>query len=398
MKKQVGFTEFVLILAAMAGFLAMSIDLMLPALSHMATDLEVQRRNDIQWVIATVFLGVGLGQVLYGPLSDSVGRKPAVYLGFLIFIIGTLIALLSTNLETMLVGRLLQGLGLAGPRIVTIAIVQDQYQGPQMARVMSLIMTVFVSVPVVAPLIGQWILDLSSWRMIFVVLLVLAILVLFWFTFRLQETLTVEARRSFSWKELYTGVKEIAVDKTAVSYVISLGMAFGTFLGFLSSLPQIFQDLYGVVETFPYYFSVLACGVGTASFLNTKLVMRFGMKPIVKGSQIFSAVLSLVSFIGCLWFGAVPPLWFLMTYLFILMFPTGLLFGNLSTLALSGYSHIAGVASSFVGVTSMLLSVCFGALIGQAYNQTVIPLVAGFLLLSICAFIVTSWAEHKSAQ
>ena len=398
MKRQVGFTEFVLILAAMAGFLAMSIDLMLPALSHMATDLEVERRNDIQWVITTVFVGVGLGQLLYGPLSDSVGRKPTVYLGFLIFIIGTIIALLATDLETMLVGRLLQGLGLAGPRIVTVAIVQDQYQGPQMARVMSLIMTVFVSVPVIAPLIGQWILDLSSWRMIFGVLLVIAIIVLFWFALRLQETLTEEARRKFSWKELYLGVKEIAVDKTAVSYVVSLGMAFGTFLGFLSSIPLIFQDLYGVVETFPYYFAVLACGIGIASFLNTKLVMRFGMKSIVKGSQIFSAVLSLVSFVGCLWFGAVPPFWFIMAYLFLLMFPTGLLFGNLSTLALAGYSHIAGIASSFVGVTSMLLSVFFGALIGQAYNQTVIPLVVGFLLLSICAFVVTSWADKKNAQ
>lgn len=396
MNKQVSFTEFVLIMAAMTGFLAMSIDLMLPALAHMQSDLGVERSNDIQWVITTVFIGVGLGQFLYGPLSDSVGRKPAVYLGFVIFIIGTLIALFSTTLESMLLGRLLQGLGLAGPRIVTIAIVQDQYSGPQMARVMSLIMTVFVSVPVIAPMIGQGILAVSGWRAIFAVLFVLALVVLFWFAIRLQETLHLDKRKSFSWIMMWSGIKEFGANKAALSYVAALGMALGGFLGFLSSIPLIFLELYGLGDQFPYYFACLAAGIGAASFLNSRLVLKYGMQSIVQTSQLVAAVLSLIALLGCMLFGAVPSFWFLFVYLFLLMFPIGMQFGNLSTLALSGYAHIAGIASSFVGVASMLLSVVFGSLIGQLYNQTLLPLVVGFLLLSICSYGVTRWAARHN--
>ncbi len=380
-----------MIMACMTGFLAMAIDLMLPALQVIGHDLGVEHSNDVQWIIISVFAGVAIGQLIYGPLSDAKGRKPAVYLGFSIFIVGTVISLVSTSLEVMLLGRLLQGFGLAGPRIVTMAIVRDQFEGPQMARVMSLVMATFLTVPIIAPIIGQEILLTFGWRMIFGVLLIIAVTIFCWFALRFPETLLVEKRKRFTWSELLSGIKEISLNKVAISYTVSLGMVFGAFLGFISSIPQAFQELYGLGESFPFYFAALATGVGMASFLNSKLVMFFGMKGIVIKSQIVSALLSLAALICCYWLSSVPPLWFVMVYFFVIMIPTGLLFGNLSTLALSGFGDIAGVASSFVGVVSMLLSVIFGTIVGQSYNETIIPLIVGFFLLSSASYVITRY-------
>lgn len=394
-KSAIGFTEFVAMMAFVTCFVAMAIDLMLPALAHIGADLGVERANDTQLIITTVFLGVAVGQILYGPLSDVIGRKPAIYLGFSIFIIGTLICLFATSIEMMLLGRLFQGLGAAGPRIVTIAIVRDKHHGPQMARVMSLIMTVFILVPVVAPIIGQGIMLASGWRSIFGFLLLMALAILFWFASRLPETLPASERKSFTVSALVDSFKEVLANKKAMAYVISLGLVFGAFLGFLSSVQQVLQDLYQLGAAFPFYFAVLAAGIGASNFLNSKLVMRFGMKPLVMGAQAGTSLLSLVALICCFWLSAVPPLWFVMGYFMVLLMGIGLLFGNLNALSMEPFGHIAGLASSFVGVGSTLIAVFLGMLVGQAFNNTLIPLMLGFIVLPGIAFFITRWAANQ---
>ncbi len=394
-KSGIGFTEFVAMMAFVTCFVAMAIDLMLPALANIGTDLNVERANDTQLIITTVFLGVAVGQILYGPLSDVVGRKPSIYLGFSIFIIGTLICLFATSLEMMLLGRLFQGLGAAGPRIVTIAIVRDKHKGPQMARVMSLIMTVFILVPVIAPIIGQGILLISGWRAIFAFLLLMALFILFWFGFRLPETLPASQRNQFTIKALINSSKEVVANKKSMAYVISLGLVFGAFLGFLSTVQQVLQELYQLGTAFPFYFAVLAAGIGASNFLNSKLVTRFGMKPLVMGAQAGTSLLSLSALISCFWLGVVPPLWFVMGYFMVLLMGIGLLFGNLNALSMEPFGHIAGLASSFVGVVSTLIAVSLGMIVGQAFNNTLIPLILGFIVLPGIAFLITRWAAQQ---
>ncbi|GGK67888.1 multidrug effflux MFS transporter [Amphritea balenae] len=396
-KPDIGFTEFVAMMGFVTCFVAMAIDLMLPALSEIGLDLGVSRANDTQLIITMVFLGVAVGQILYGPLSDIIGRKPSIYLGFCLFIIGTLISIFSTSLEMMLLGRLFQGLGAAGPRIVTVAIVRDHYKGPQMARVMSLIMTVFIMVPIVAPIIGQGILAIAGWRAIFIFLLLMALGIVTWFALRLPETLPSEKRGKLSFKTLQNSSKEVLANKVAVAYIVALGLAFGSFLGFLNSVQQILQELYQLGTAFPFYFAVLAIGIGVSNILNAKLVVRFGMKPLVMGAQAGTALLSLVALISCIWLGSVPPLWFIMTYFTILLMGVGLLFGNLNALSMEPFGHIAGLASSFVGVVSTLIAVALGTIVGQSFNDTPIPLMLGFVLLPGGSFIITRWAASQSA-
>ena len=394
-RREIGFSEFVALMAFVTCFVAMSIDLMLPALSQIGQDLEVLRDNDTQLIITTIFIGVAIGHIFYGPLADVVGRKPATYLGFAIFILGTSISLLSYSMDMMLLGRFLQGLGAAGPRIVTIAIVRDKSEGPEMARVMSLIMTVFVLVPVVAPIIGQGILWLSGWRMMFVFLLVAALAILLWFGLRLPETLTVEKRSKFSVKIVMNSFKEVISNRVAMAYVIASGLGFGAFLGFLNSVQQVLQDLYHLGAKFPFYFAVLATGIGVASFINSKLVMRFGMKTLVLGTQMITVILSLLALISTFWLGAVPPLWCVMVYFMLVLMGIGLLFGNLNALSMEPFGHIAGLASGLIGGVSTLIAVIAGMLVGQAFNQTLIPIMLGFILLPGLSFAMTYWASRQ---
>jgi len=395
-KTNISFAEFVAMMGFVTCFVAMAIDLMLPALSNIGHDLNVAHANDTQLIITLVFLGVAIGQILYGPLSDIIGRKPSIYLGFGIFIVGTLISIYAVSLEMMLLGRLFQGLGAAGPRIVTVAIVRDHYKGPQMARVMSLIMTVFIMVPIVAPIIGQGILLIAGWRAIFVFLLAMALGIVTWFALRLPETLPREKRAHFSSKTLLNSTREVLSNKTAMAYIIALGLAFGSFLGFLNSVQQILQELYQLGTSFPFYFAVLAIGIGVSNILNAKLVIRFGMKSLVMTAQAGTALLSLLALICCIWLGTVPPLWFIMIYFTVLLMGVGLLFGNLNALSMEPFGHIAGMASSFVGVVSTLLAVALGALVGQSYNDTPIPLIVGFILLPGASLLITRWAVKQS--
>jgi DHA1 family bicyclomycin/chloramphenicol resistance-like MFS transporter len=394
-RREIGFSEFVALMAFVTCFVAMSIDLMLPALSQIGQDLEVLRDNDTQLIITTIFIGVAIGHIFYGPLADVVGRKPATYLGFAIFILGTSISLFSYSMDMMLLGRFLQGLGAAGPRIVTIAIVRDKSEGPEMARVMSLIMTVFVLVPVVAPIIGQGILWLSGWRMMFVFLLVAALAILLWFGLRLPETLTVEKRSKFSVKIVMNSFKEVISNRIAMAYVIASGLGFGAFLGFLNSVQQVLQDLYHLGAKFPFYFAVLATGIGVASFINSKLVMRFGMKTLVLGTQMITVILSLLALISTFWLSAVPPLWCVMVYFMLVLMGIGLLFGNLNALSMEPFGHIAGLASGLIGGVSTLIAVIAGMLVGQAFNQTLIPIMLGFILLPGLSFAMTYWASRQ---
>ncbi len=392
-KRNTTFVEFVALAAMLTSLAAMSIDAVLPALSQIGLELGVQRANDNQLVISLLFLGMAVGQLLYGPLSDSTGRKPAIFLGLALFMAGSLTALLAGSFRLLLVGRVMQGLGAAGPRIVTVALVRDQYEGRAMARVMSFVMAVFILVPVVAPLLGQGILVVAHWRAIFAVYLLLASLAAVWFGLRQPETLPAERRIPFSLGRIGRAIGEIVGNRISLGYTLAAGLVFGAFLGYLSSAQQIFQEQYGLGRLFPAYFAFLALAIGSASFMNARLVMRYGMRTLSFSSAVAVAGLSLMFLAIILPLGGHPPLWALMSYLLAVFFFVGILFGNLNALAMEPLGHIAGIGAAVVGAASTLISMMLGTVIGQSFNGTVLPLVTGFALLSLASYGVMRWAN-----
>ncbi|MFQ5626032.1 MAG: multidrug effflux MFS transporter [Methyloligellaceae bacterium] len=389
------FGEFVALMAMMISLVALSIDAMLPALSEIGQDLGVQRDNDNQLIISLLLLGMAIGQMVYGPLSDSTGRKLAIYAGFGLFIIGCLLSLFATSFSVMLAGRVLQGMGVAGPRNVTVALVRDQYEGRAMARVMSFVMAVFILVPVIAPAFGQALLIVAHWRAIFGAFLALALIVLIWFAIRQPETLAPNRRARFSLKRIVMAIREICANRLAFGYTIAMGLVFGAFLGYLNSAQQVFQAQYGLGRQFPLYFAALALAIGSASYLNTRLVMRYGMRPLTNWSLQTLGGLSIVFFTIAYALAGNPPLWTLMIYFAISFFCIGILFGNLNALAMEPLGHIAGVGAAVVGSLSTSISVLLGIVIGQSYNGAILPLVGGFAILGAASMVAMRWAEYR---
>jgi len=396
--KKPSFVEFVTIVSLMMSLTALSIDAMLPALPHIGSDLHIPHANDRQLIVSMIFLGLAIGQLFFGPLSDKTGRKPAVYAGYAIYIVGSLLCAISPSFLLLLTGRFLQGIGVSAPRAVTLALVRDRYEGRAMAQVMSFVMTVFIIVPMIAPTLGQGILSFANWRGIFISYILIALSTLTWFILRIPETLAPENRIPFSLERITKSTLDIVRNRIALGYTVSAGLIGGAFLGYLSSAQQIFQEQYDLGEAFPIVFAVIAFSIGLASFLNARLVMRFGMRFLVFLS------LRVIFGLGILGLAIVaivirqPPLWFVMSYLMLTFFFVGILFGNQNALAMEPLGRLAGIGAAIVGSLSTLIQMPLGTFIGQNYNGTILPLIMGIAVLSGISIFVVRWAESTRAE
>ncbi len=370
------------------SLMALAIDAMLPALSAIGTSLNVQDPNDNQLVISSVFLGMSLGLMLYGPISDAYGRKKSIYLGVFIFLIGDLISLFAQDFSLMILGRLLQGFGAAACRVVSIAMIRDRFSGKEMASVMSLIMMTFIMVPALAPSLGQAILLFAPWQGIFVLLFVFALSAMVWLHFRQAETLAHKNRIAFSYKNVKAGVLETVCHPVARPYTLAGGIMFGSFVGYLSSAQQIFQVQYLSGDMFAIYFGLLALALGLASFSNSKLVHKFSMESLCRVAVSLLSVISLMFFAYAYAHAGKPPFIAFMLYMALTFFCFGILFGNFNTLAVHPLGHIAGVANSVISMVSTFISVLIGALIGQLYDGTILPLVLGFMGCGVLTLVI----------
>jgi DHA1 family bicyclomycin/chloramphenicol resistance-like MFS transporter len=373
--------EFIALMAALMSVTALSIDALLPALDVIGADIKITTPADNQLLITMMFLGLGVGPLLFGPLSDATGRKPSVYVGFMVFIIASFICVYAESLEVMIAGRILQGIGLSAPRTVCIAIIRDLYEGDYMARIMSFVTVVFLLIPIVAPAMGKFILDAYNWEGIFYVQIVISLLVALWFWLRQRETLSEKNKIPFSFDRILNGFRETMRYKTTIGYTLISGFVVGSFLVYLSASQQIFENMYGLEEEFPYIFAGLAIAIGIAIFLNGSFVMKFGMKKMVTTSLIGFFVVSAVYLL--LFYNVPhPPVIVLLVFFALQFFCIGFLFGNLRALAMQPVGHIAGIAAAITGLISTLMAVPISTFIGRFVEESTLPLFIGF---SVCA-------------
>lgn len=398
MSKSVTSGAFVALMAGLMSLVALSIDAILPALNTVAADLHVQQPNQVQWVIGAVFLGMAVGLMIYGPLSDSFGRKPAIYAGMVVFIVGQVLSIYSQDFTTMLIGRFLQGMGAAACRVVCLAMIRDKFSGKQMAQVMSYIIMIFILVPALAPSVGQAILFVTDWRGIFVFILGFAIAHWLWLALFQEETLARENRRAFTITAIVDGIKQTVNHQASRNYMLASGVVFGGFVGYLSSSQQILQNLYQTGEWFSIIFGSLALAIGFSSFINSRLLQKLSMKRLVTMALFGIVVLATIMLLALQFNQLHVPLFIFMSYLALTFFCFGLLFGNLTTLAVQPLGHIAGVANSVIGSVQTFISVIIGGLIAHFYNQTVLPLVSGFLLAALLSLWFLKLAQKPVSQ
>jgi len=379
--------EFVVLMASLMSIVALSIDAILPALSDIGLAIHSQSPADNQLLIIMIFMGLGVGQLLFGPLSDSFGRKPIVYFGLILFFIASLICVFSKSLELMVFGRLLQGIALSAPRTISISIVRDSYKGDHMARIMSFVMVIFILVPVLAPALGKLILDYYNWQAIFYAQLVFAGVVGIWFWKRQPETLKKEYKAPFSNHLFVDGLRELLKFRETLVFTVISGFVTGAFMVYLSSSQHIFENQYGLKEEFPYIFAGLAITVGLATFSNGALVMRFGMRKLVLIALISYCCIS-ISYILLFWSTGNPSLTVLLSFMALQFFAIGFLFGNINAIAMEPIGHIAGIGAAIIGFASMLIAVPLAIVIGQFVNATVLPMFVGFSACGVASLSI----------
>ncbi len=392
-------TEFIALMAMLAATVAFSIDAMLPALPQIGQELTPLHLNRAQLIITSFVFGMGIGTLFTGPLSDAFGRKPVMVGGALIYITACVIAWQSQSIEIMLLARVLQGLGAAGPRVVAMALVRDLYSGREMARIMSFVMLVFSIVPALAPTVGHYVIIGFGWRGIFGAFVVFATAVLLWLLLRQPETLTPEKRRPLRMKSIGAAVHEMFVHRTARLSILVQTLTFGMLFTLISSTQQVFDQTFGQAEHFHLWFGGIAICASTASVVNARLVVRLGMRAIIKTmytAQIFLTImLILVTLIdGPYWlsFGAYV-IWVLGNF-----FQAGLTIGNLNALAMEEMGHIAGLAASVIAAVATVGAVMIAAPVALMFDGTPMPMAYGALVCASLALWLTTMIKRPGEE
>ena len=386
-----GFPEFVVVIASIMALNPLAMDMMLPALPNIASAFHITIANRPQAVLSTFLIGFGVGQFVMGPLSDRFGRRPVLIDGMALYCIASVLAITASSFETLLLARVLQGLGTSATRVIATSIVRDCYAGRRMASVMSLAMMVYISVPIIAPSFGQALMLVTQWRGIFIVLMLYGVLTLIWSALRMPETLPLSERKSLAIGDVLGAFRQTVTNRQTIGYALAAGGVQASLFGFVFSSEQMFTEIYRLGHYFPLAFAAIAVGIAVAGFLNARFVGRLGMRVISHG-----ALVGFVAVAGIMLLGAktqILPLPLFMTLAALMMFAFGLMFANFTALAMEPQGRIAGTASSLYGSITTLLGIGIGTVIGQDYDGTLLPFAIGFFFCALAALAVVLVVE-----
>ncbi|WP_185982769.1 multidrug effflux MFS transporter [Aureimonas mangrovi] len=383
--------ELVTLIASLMALNAAAIDIVIPALANIGAALDVADENSRQFAITAYVLGFGAAQILYGTLSDRFGRKPILIVGLVIYTLASVAAAFSPTFGALLAFRAIQGIGAAATRVVAVSIVRDLFDGRRMASVMSIVMMIFMVIPVLAPNLGQVVMMFGNWRELFLVVAAFGLVVSIWSLLRLPETLHPDDRIPLTAERVLLAFRTVVTNRMAFGYALATALIFGVLFAFISQAEQVYTGVYGIGPEFTLYFSAVAILMACASFANSRLVERFGTRRLSHGALIAFMVFGGIQLVIAIAMGGSAPFWaFLpLTALTFCMF--GLIGTNFNALAMDPLGHVAGTASSVLGFLQTLGGGLIGAAIGYLYNGTTIPLLTGFLVLSagslVCVFI-----------
>ncbi|SCD24226.1 multidrug effflux MFS transporter [Brucella inopinata] len=386
--------EFIALIAAIMAINALAVDIMLPGLPQIGASLGVHSENHVQFVITAYLLGFGVSQLFYGPLSDRFGRRLPLFGGLVIYVVAALGSAFVTDFTTLIILRVLQGLGAAATRVIAVSVVRDKFSGRQMAEVMSLVMMVFMILPVVAPATGQFIMLFGEWHLIFMFMAIMALVVGLWAFLRLPETLPVSHRRPLTMKSTLGGFVIVLTNRVALFYMLGTSFILGALFGYINSAQQIFVGIYQLGTLFPLAFAAVAMTLALASFLNSRLVGRFGMRRISQTMLLVFTSFSLLWMVLSIVMDGPVPFAVLMIIYMTIMLSFSLVTANFNALAMEPLGEVAGTASSVLGFAQTVIGAALGAAIGQAFDGTTTPVAIGYCVLGFVALACVLIAER----
>ena len=388
-----GTREMTALLAGLMALNAFAIDAMIPALPDIGRSLNVAQENDRQLVVIAYFFGFASTQLLWGPLADRFGRKPILAAGVTLYGIFALLCAFAWTFPLLIAGRVAMGASAAVTRVLVVAMVRDLFEAEAMARVMSLVFMVFMLVPVLAPNIGQLILRFAPWRAIFIVLAVYALAMFAWSWLRLPETLHPEFRRSLDWREMANAAWETIREPQSRGYTLAMTISFSALVAYISSIQQIVFDAFGAGQLIGLVFASIAAPMALASWLNSRVVGRFGLRRVGhSAAAAFALVTALHAAIALLGYETLAVFIVLQA---LTMATFAFTSSNLGTLAMEHMAPIAGTASSVQGVVGTIGAAVVGFVIGQQFDGTPVPFLIGTAACAAAGFAVIVLTEPK---
>ena len=392
---RVGRREFVLILAMSMGTMALAIDIMLPAFPEIREALGLPEGSaKVGQVVTAFFIGVALGQIPMGLLCDRFGRKPVLRLGMLCYAGGALATMVAPNLAVMTAARFVWGIGASAPRVACLAVVRDRYSGSEMARVMSTIMAIFIVVPIIAPSIGAGLLAFGSWRVVFGFCAAAGLVIFVW-TARLSETLRPEHRRPLRFGPVLAAGREVLRHRETVLFGLAMTALMGAFTGYITGAERIFDEGFEVKSWFPAIFGLCAAGMGVATFANSRIVHRIGLRRAITRAIGAMAVLAVALLIMAFVTDGTPPLGVFLPVWVLMLAAYGQSMPNLNSAAMEPVGAVAGTAAAILGAVSLAGGSLIGAAVDHAFDGTVRPLVIAFVVAGAIA-ILCLWLSPRS--
>lgn len=392
MSQPISRIEFVALMAMLHATVAFSIDAMLPALTEIGQTLSPDAPNRAQLVILAFMIGMGAATLVAGPVSDAVGRRPVLLGGAALFILGAGMAYTAQSLEALLLARLVQGIGAAGPRIGATAMVRDLYSGRDMARVMSFVTMVFIAIPAIAPFVGALVMGFGGWRAVFLLFVGFAVLSSLWLVLRQPETLPPTNRRPVRLTLIGAALGQMLRHPVVRLAVLAQAFCYVVLFNTITMIQPVFSVIFDRADSFPGWFAAMALAMGLASYVNARLVLRVGMRRLA--ILAFGAQVALSSVMLALVLGGLSGTALFVVYLLwqtTLFAQTGLTVGNLNALAMEPMGHVAGLAAAVIGSVSAVAGAVMAIPFGQAFDGTLVPMTLGALLASAAAWTCLRW-------
>ena len=380
---------FVVLVAAMMGISAFGTDAILPIFPIVGDlyELKGENANSVQLLVYIFMLGFSLTQLAFGLLADFLGRKPILLLGLLIYTLASVAIFWVNSFNGLLAIRFFQGIGLAAPRVLSLAVVRDAMSGREMARVASFAMMIFLLVPILAPSIGQIFTNFFGWESVFYLFAFCGIVLMFSIMKFLPETLPKPVRKKPNLKTIWEMLKISFTHRPTFIYMLIMSLMFSMMMIYIGQAEQIYGSVvYKLGDKFSLAFAATALGMVFASFLNSRIVLRYSLHRIVFYALLFNLIadfsllgISLIS-------GGKPPF-----FLFLILMITHMFFGNLcmpniNAIVLQPYQRTAGTVSAVIGTVMSILGLGVAHFVAGQFNGTVIPLTLGFALILSVVF------------
>lgn len=383
--RRLSLPEFVALTAALMALNALAIDIMLPALPQMGADFKVPQENDRQLIIVAYMLGFGVSQLFYGPLTDRFGRRSVLFISLFFYVVAAIMCVYAPTFELLIAARAFMGASAGGSRVIAVSAARDLYVGRQMAKVMSLVMIVFMSAPIVAPFFGQLMLKSMSWHGIFWVLAVFGAIMFLWVLIRMPETLPKDRRVPLNIPTMFRNYWKVIRTREALGYTIASGFLFGGLMSYISSSEQLYHEVYDTGDWFALWFAGAAIAMSISNLVNSRLVERVGMRPISHSALIAFVLVSIVHAIIAMQ-GPVPfPLFY--TLVIIAFFAIGFQGPNYNAIAMEPLGALAGSGAALIGFASSFVSASIGGLVARQFDGTVTPIFIGHAVVGSLALI-----------